>query len=115
MREHHTPWPLVGLLIAAGMVAAFHVGKAPPALPSIRADLDASLRQAGWLLSIVNLVTAIGGMAIALTADRLGHRRLILFGSALCLATSALGGMAGSVAVLLGLRVLEGLGFICVV
>src|SRR5690348_18367026 len=74
MREHHTPWPLVGLLIAAGMIAAFHVGKAPPALPSIRGDLGASLRQAGWLLSIINLVTACGGMAIALTADRLGHQ-----------------------------------------
>jgi MFS family permease len=97
------------------MVAAFHVGKAPPALPSIRADLDASLRQAGWLLSVINLVTAAGGMAIALTADRLGHRGLILFGTALCLATSVLGGMADSVDMLLGLRVLEGLGFICVV
>jgi DHA1 family inner membrane transport protein len=106
---------LVALLVAAGMVAAFHVGKAPPALPSIRADLGASLSQAGWLLSIVNLVTASGGMAIALTADRLGHRRLILFGTALCLATSLVGGAVGSPEVLLALRVLEGLGFICVV
>ena len=57
-------------------------------LPSIRAELGASLRQAGWLLSTVNLVTALGGMAIALTADRLGHRRLIIFGTALCLAAS---------------------------
>jgi DHA1 family inner membrane transport protein len=64
--------------VLAGMVAAFHVGKAPPALPSIRAETGASLSQAGWLLSIVNLMTAVGGMAIALTADRLGHRRLIL-------------------------------------
>jgi MFS family permease len=115
MRGHHTPWALVGLLVAAGMVAAFHVGKAPPALPSIRAELDASLRQAGWLLSIINLITAAGGMAIALTADRLGHRRLILFGTALCLVTSLLGGAASSAAVLLALRVLEGLGFITVV
>jgi len=52
------------------MVAAFHIGKVPPALPSIRAGLGASLEQAGWLLSIVNLITAVGGMAIALTADR---------------------------------------------
>jgi DHA1 family inner membrane transport protein len=103
------------LLVLAGMVAAFHVGKAPPSLPSIRGDLGASLRQAGWLLSVINLVTAMGGMAIALTADRLGHRRLILFGTALCLVTSLLGGMAGSTDLLLGLRVLEGLGFISVV
>ena len=97
------------------MVAAFHVGKAPPALPSIRADLDASLRQAGWLLSIINLLTAMGGMAIALTADRLGHRRLILFGTALCLVTSLLGGAVESADLLLGLRFLEGIGFITVV
>ncbi len=55
-----TPWALVGLLVAAGIVAAFHVGKVPPALPSIREDLGASLRQAGWLLSIVNLIDGPG-------------------------------------------------------
>ena len=97
------------------MVAAFHVGKAPPALPSIRAETGASLDQAGWLLSIVNLVTAIGGMAIALTADRLGHRRLILFGTAVSLATSLVGGTVASSGALVALRVIEGLGFICVV
>jgi len=103
------------LLVAAGIVAAFHIGKAPPALPSIRANLGASLSQAGWLLSIINLVTALGGMAIALTADRLGHRRLIVFGTAVCLATSFVGGTVGAPVALLALRVVEGLGFICVV
>jgi len=97
------------------MVAAFHVGKAPPALPSIRAETGASLGQAGWLLSIVNLMTAVGGMAIALTADRLGHRRLILFGTAVSLATSLVGGTVTSSGTLVALRVVEGLGFICVV
>ena len=46
-----TPWPLIGLLVAAGVVAAFHVGKVPPSIPSIREELGASLGQAGWLLS----------------------------------------------------------------
>ena len=36
-----TPWPLIALLVAAGVVAAFHVGKMPPSIPSIRAELDA--------------------------------------------------------------------------
>ena len=80
-RPSRTPWGLVGLLVAAGIVAAFHVGKVPPAIPSIREELGASLSQAGWLLSMVNLVTALGGMAIALTADRFGHRRLVLLGT----------------------------------
>jgi MFS family permease len=96
-------------------VAAFHVGKVPPSLPSIRAELDASLREAGWLLSTVNLVTALGGMAIALTADRFGHRRLIILGTALCLAASLIGAMSASVGTLIAARVFEGLGFITVV
>ena len=109
-----TPWGLVGLLVAAGIVAAFHVGKVPPSIPSIREDLGASLGQAGWLLSMVNLTAALGGMAIALTVDRFGHRRLIMLGTALCCATSLLGAFAGSIGVLLVWRFLEGLGFIVV-
>ena len=96
-RATRTPWGLVGLLVAAGIVAAFHVGKVPPSIPSIRDELDASLGQAGWLLSMVNLIAALGGMAIASTADRFGHRRLILLGTALSVAASGLGAFAGSV------------------
>lgn len=109
-----TPWPLIALLVAAGVVAAFHVGKMPPSIPSIRAELDASLRQAGWLLSTINLVTALGGMAIALTADRFGHRRLVLLGTGLCAVASLFGAFAVDVDLLLVTRVIEGLGFIAV-
>jgi MFS family permease len=87
----------------------------PPAIPSIRAELGASLSQAGWLLSTINLMTALGGMAIALTADRFGHRRLVLLGTALCAIASLFGAFAGSDDTLLVSRVFEGLGFISVV
>jgi MFS family permease len=109
-----TPWGLVGLLVAAGIVAAFQVGKAPPALPSIRADLGATLREAGWLLSTINLMTAVGGMAIALTADRVGHRRLVLLGTALTLVASVAGAFSSDVDQLLVGRFFEGLGFVAV-
>lgn len=109
-----TPWPLIALLVAAGVVAAFHVGKMPPSIPSIRAELDASLRQAGWLLSTINLVMALGGMAIALTADRFGHHRLVLLGTGLCAVASLFGAFAVDVELLLVTRVVEGLGFIAV-
>ena len=52
---------------------------------------------------------------IALTADRLGHRRLILLGTAISVAASGLGAFAGSVDALLVGRFFEGLGFIAVV
>ena len=71
----------MALLVGAGIVAAFHIGKVPPALPSLLADLQATLEQGGWLLSIVHLTTAVGGMAIALSADRFGHRRLVIMGT----------------------------------
>jgi MFS family permease len=112
--ERRTDWTLVGLLVASGIVAAFHVGKMPPALPAVRADLGATLRQGGWLLSVINLMTAVGGMAIALTADRFGHRRLVLAGTAICLLASLFGALAGDVGQLLFSRFVEGLGFIAI-
>ncbi len=84
----------------------------PPALPSVRADLGASLRQGGWLLSVINLMTAVGGMTIALTADRFGQRRLVLLGTAVCLAASLFGAFATDVSQLFVSRFFEGLGFI---
>jgi MFS family permease len=96
------------------MVAAFHVGKVPPSIPSIRDTLGASLGQAGWLLSLVNLTAAIGGMAIALTVDRFGHRRLVVLGTALSFVASLLGAFATSIDLLLVWRFLEGIGFIVV-
>ena len=114
MSSSRTPWGLVGLLVGAGMVAAAHVGKVPPSLPSLLLDLGADLQQAGWLLSIVNLIAALGGMAIALTVDRFGHRRLVVLGTGLCCLTSLLGGLAGSIGLLLVWRFFEGLGFLIV-
>jgi MFS transporter, DHA1 family, inner membrane transport protein len=74
----------------------------PPALASVRADLGATLRQGGWLLSVISLMTAVGGMAIALTAERFGHRRLVLLGTAVCLVASLSGAFATDVAAATG-------------
>jgi len=63
---------------------------------------------------MVNLTAALGGMVIALTVDRIGHRRLVVFGTALCAGASLLGAMAGSTGQLLFWRFFEGLGFIVV-
>lgn len=106
---------LVLLLLAAGIVAAFHVGKAPPALPSLREALGASLTQAGWVLATVNLVTAVGGMATAMIADRLGHWRLVVGGTLLGALASAAGAAATRLDLVLALRIVEGVAFIAVV
>jgi MFS family permease len=109
-----TDWTLVWLLVITGLAAASQVGKVPPALPAIRAELDIGLRAAGWFVSLVNLMTALGGTLVALTADRLGHRRLALAGLAAGILASAAGATTSSATVLFISRVVEGLGFLAV-
>ena len=43
------------LVILAGVVAALHVGKLPPAIPVLQEALGLTLVQAGFLLSLVQL------------------------------------------------------------
>jgi DHA1 family inner membrane transport protein len=54
-------------------------------------------------------------MAIALTADRVGHLRLVILGTSLSLVASLCGAFVTDVDALLASRVVEGLGFIAVV
>ena len=110
-----TPWRLLLLLVGAGVVGAFQVGKAPPMLLSIRSELGMSLFLAGWILSIFNVIGFLLGSMAGAVADAFGHRRLLLTG--ICL--QALGSLAGSFApgasFLLVTRALEGLGFLTIV
>ncbi len=110
-----TDWPRVLLLCAGGVVAAFQIGKAPAALPALRAELGIALVAAGWVISIFNVLGLALGMAVGALAERLGHRRLALGGLALIALASLAGAGAPGVAILLASRALEGIGFIAVV
>jgi MFS family permease len=103
------------LVIAAGVCAAIHVGKMPPALPALREALDISLVQAGFLISLVQLAGMGLGLAVGLAADGLGLRRVMVSGLVLVSVASAAGGFVTEVPVLLLLRGIEGLGFLMTV
>ena len=109
-----TRWGIVALCVAAGLVAAAHVGKAPPALPALRAELGLDLVLAGWIVSIFGFTGMALGIVAGSLADRVGHRRLLLIGLAALAAGSAVGGLASSGASLLASRFLEGLGLLSV-
>lgn len=110
-----TDWGLVLLIFSAGVVAAFQVGKAPPSLPLLRADLKMSLFAAGWVISTYTLVGVVSGGLIGALADWLGHRRLALAGLG-CLGLASLaGGLAQGPAGLLTSRFFEGLGYVVVI
>jgi CP family cyanate transporter-like MFS transporter len=103
------------IVILAGVCAAVHMGKLPPAITALQAALGMSLLQAGFLLSLIQLAGMTVGVALGAVADGLGLRRSMLAGLAVLSLASVLGGFATSVPALMALRACEGFGFLLVV
>lgn len=91
-----------------------HMGKAPPALPTLRAELGLSLVAAGWVVSLFNVVGGLLGLLAGAIGDRFGTRRVVLGGLVALACGSLAGTLASGPVLLLGGRFLEGLGFIAV-
>lgn len=106
---------IAGLVVVAGVTAAIHVGKLPPALPVLQAELGLTLVQGGFLLSLVQLAAMTCGLAVGLAADSLGLRRVMVCGLLLLGCASLLGASTPDPAALLVLRAVEGLGFLLAV
>ena len=110
-----TNWSLVSILIGAGVVCAFQIGKAPPALPAIRDELGLDLVFAGWLIGVYALFAAAVGILGGAFSDAAGYRRALLFG----LACIALGSISGALAptgeILLLARFAEAVGYLPIV
>jgi MFS family permease len=102
-------------VVLGGMVAALQVGKLPPALSALQADLGISLVQSGFLLSLVQMAGMMLAIFVGLAADGVGLKRSMVAGLSLLAAASFLGGLVGSAWALLSLRALEGLGFLLTV
>ncbi len=103
------------VVILAGVCAALHVGKLPPALPVLQQELGISLLQSGFLLSLVQLAGMSAGLFIGLLADGIGLRRSLLIGLSILGVSSLLGASAKQPQWLLIWRAIEGLGFLLVV
>ena len=103
------------VVIWAGISAALHVGKIPPAIPLLHHELGMSLMQAGLMLSMVQFAGMVLGLLVGLGADHWGLRKCMLMGLSLMFFASCLGGLAPDATTLLVLRGVEGLGFLLVV
>ncbi|WP_193222290.1 MFS transporter [Alkalilimnicola sp. S0819] len=108
---------LIAILVAlsAGILLAAQVGKLPSSLPVLQSDLGLSLVQAGWVSSAINAVTALLGLVSGLLAARRGTRTALLAGLFIAVLGGALGALSVNGSLLLGSRVLEGVGFVLVV
>lgn len=107
--------PAAAMVVAAGVAAAVHVGKLPPALPALQAELGLTLVQAAFLLSAVQAAGMLLGLAGGAVADAIGARRSLLVGLAMLALASAAGGALRDGSGLLLLRAIEGLGFVLAV
>lgn len=102
-------------VIAAGIGAALHIGKLPPALPVLAQTLGLDLLASSFLLSMIMLAGLTLGLIMGATADTLGPRRALLSGLFILSLSSLLGGFAQSPTQLLTARAAEGLGFLLIV
>ena len=105
-------WTAVWAVFAGGLVAGAYIGKVPPALPELRAELGLTLVQSGFVATMFNVVGGLAGMLAGVLADRFGPKRLALTGLAILCAGGFLGAAARGFAALLLARFLEGAGFI---
>ena len=110
-RRGSTRWDIVALAFAAGYVVGMQVGKVPPALPILEAELGLPRVIAGLIASSFYGIGAVCGVAGGLLIDRLGIGRMVVAGGAVMALASLAGGFAGSGTQLLAARIVEGFGF----
>lgn len=109
-----TRWSIVLAATLAGMAAGMQVGKVPPALPWVSAELGLGLVTAGWVASVFNLMGAALAIVTGLVADRLGARGLVGAGVALLALGAAAGGLAQGAVALIAARAVAGFGLVTI-
>lgn len=113
--QETTRWPVVGVSILAGVVAAAHIGKVPTVIPALRGELGLGLVAAGWVVSMFNTLGSACGIVQGMIGDTLGHRRSALVGLLMLAVGGGVGAMSSDQVLLLAGRCIEGVGFISVV
>jgi MFS family permease len=103
------------IVILAGVCAALHVGKLPPAIGPLQVALGLSLVEAGFLLALVQAAGMTLGLAFGAFTDSLGPRRSMLLGLTLQAAASLAAAFAQGVPLLMATRAVEGLALLLVV
>jgi MFS transporter, CP family, cyanate transporter len=108
-------WGVVVVALFVGVIAAGHVGKLPPALPSIRTQLGLDIVTAGWLASMFSAIGAVGALFLGAIADQLNPWRLAVGGLVLMMISGFVGSFATVTSQLIISRFFEGVGFLAVV
>ena len=103
------PWLGLSVLLLAGFVTIFDLFVVNVAIPSMQAELGASLSQIGFIVAGYELAFGVLLVTGGRLGDLYGRRRLFILGMAGFTFASFLCGIAPTVDVLIGARVLQGL------
>jgi len=108
-------WPGIVLIWGIGVLAAAQLGKFAGLMPLLRHDLDLTLAQAGWLVSLIEAGGAGFGLMAGLAIGRMGARSGLVAGLAL-LAAACLGeALAPQLTALFAARLVESIGYLLIV
>ncbi len=104
------PWRVLGVSSIGVFLVVSALSSLNVALPNLQVDLGASAKQLQWIVDSYAVV--FGGLLLTggAISDRLGRRLTLLVGFSIVAAAGLVGGFATSVDVVIGARVLGGVG-----
>ncbi|MFI6374668.1 MFS transporter [Streptomyces sp. NPDC050546] len=115
--EPHSParagrreWTALGVLMLPLLLVSMDVSVLYFAIPAISADLEPSATQQLWIFDIYGFVLAGLLMTMGSLGDRIGRRRLLLFGAAAFGTASLVAAYANSAETLIAARAVLGIG-----
>ncbi|WP_342710980.1 MFS transporter [Bradyrhizobium sp. B124] len=107
-------WATVAVVTGCGIGAALQVGKVPIAATMLQQSFGIDLAAVGTVAGIFAVLGLVGSVPAGVVIAAVGARRVLLCGLAAITLGAASGALAPQLAVLLGSRLLEGLGFLLV-
>ena len=103
-------WIILAVVYFASVVAPFNQFKIPPIMPVLMQSMQIDLTQAGLLMSIIAMIGLVLALPTGVIIQRLGAKVTLLIALGLMAVGAGLGALATSFFILLGSRVVEGLG-----
>jgi predicted MFS family arabinose efflux permease len=107
-------WPVVGVVMAAGIVTAIHAGKVAIATPMLQQVLGIDLAAVGWLTGIFAVLGFAGGLPAGALTGLAGDRRSLVAGLTVTAIGAGIGATTSEYQLLLASRSLEGAGFLLI-
>lgn len=103
-------WVILAVVYFASIVAPFIQFKIPPIMPYLMEEFQINLTQAGLLMSSIAMVGLVLALPTSILLQRFGPRVTLMASLGLMALGAAVGAFSSTFAMLLGSRVIEGMG-----